>query len=200
MSKAFLLICFFFKTLTSLVFAQAGDSLLNIHEQTFYSLQSALTNPNQVYKLKLRNEKLTVFPEEIFLFKNLRELDLSKNKIREIPPEIVKLTRLELLDLSKNQIEAFIREICFLPELKVLRMSRNNLISIPSEIENLHALEVLDLWDNDLTGFPESLSKLEKLKVFDLRGILINSKEQKRIEEILPDTKIYFSPSCNCGF
>ena len=200
MSKAFLLICFFFKILTSFVFAQEGDSLLNMQEQTFYSLQSALLNPNQVYKLNLRNEKLTVFPEEIFLLKNLKELDLSKNKIREIPPEIDKLSRLELLDLSKNQVEVFTKEICFLPELRVLRMSRNNLISIPFEIENLRALQVLDLWDNDLVDFPESLSKLEKLKAFDLRGILINSKEQKRIEELLPNAKIYFSPSCNCGF
>ena len=110
------------------------------------------------------------------------------------------LNHLEVLDLSKNKIVKFVKEICLLKNLKTLRLNRNELDGIPPEIENLKGLETLDLWDNNLVDFPDNLSKLEQLKVFDLRGVLIDKKSQIHIEELLPNTKIYFSPSCNCGF
>lgn len=200
MNKALIVIVFLIIGSTSLALPQSMDSVEVKDYPFYYTLESALKEPEKVYRLRLQNKKLDSIPKEIFQFKNLRQLDLSKNKIKEVPPEIGNLKQLEILDLSKNEIEVFTKEICFLPNVTILRMSRNNLVNIPAEIENLQKLEVLDLWDNDLAGFPESLSKLESLKSFDLRGILIDIKDQRRIEEMLPNVKIHFSPSCNCGF
>jgi len=59
--------------------------------KTYTSLESALKNPEQVYRLKLQKQELKDFPKEIFLMKNLRQLDLSKNKIKVIPEEIGQL-------------------------------------------------------------------------------------------------------------
>ncbi len=200
MVKASVLMLVFCLGIITFTFAQNTEVQSEKHDSVFYSLETALKYPEQVYKLKLHNKKLAEIPQEIFNLKNLKVLDLSKNKIQEIPSAIAKLTQLEVLDLSKNKIETFNKEIGQLTNLKILRISRNNLVAIPAEIENLQKLEVLDLWDNDLVGFPDNISKLEMLKVFDLRGILIDAKIQKKIQDMLPNTKIHFSPSCNCGF
>jgi Leucine-rich repeat (LRR) protein len=66
-------------------------------------------------------------------------------------------------------------------------------------IKNLQKLEYLDMWSNNLNSFPESLNELKKLKEFDLRVIQFTKGEKDRIITLLPDTKIHFSSSCNCG-
>ena len=80
MKKIFLLILFYFSV--TIVFSQISllDSL-TINNKEYNNLNEALLNPEKVIVLNLRRSKLTKFPSEIFLFKNLQFLDLSKNKI-----------------------------------------------------------------------------------------------------------------------
>ena len=65
-------------------------------------------------------------------------------------------------------------------------------------MENLESLIYLDMWGNEVIEIPEGMSKLKKLKTLDMRVIEISDIRQKRIMEILPNTKIFFSNSCNC--
>lgn len=180
--------------------AQLPDSVYLAEAITYTSLSEALKTPEKVYKLSLRKNKLEVFPEDILLLTNLRFLDLSRNKIIEIPPGINKLILLEELRLSRNKIEVIPKEVMQLLNLRGLYLNQNYIAALPVEIGNLIKLETLDLWSNDLVGFPDELEKLKNLKKLDLRVILIDDKEQKRIKELLPNTKIHFSPGCNCGY
>ena len=59
-------------------------------------------------------------------------------------------------------------------------------------------LEELQLCDNEIDYIPDEIHNCGTLKVLELRGILFTDEAQKRIIELLPYTKVYFSPSCNC--
>jgi Leucine-rich repeat (LRR) protein len=174
------------------------DSLTLDTVHTFTNLAEALKNPDKVYKLDLRKKKLKEFPREIFQFKNLQYLDLSKNSIKEIPAEIAELTSLQYFNISKNHLESLPAQIGELTQLYYLNANQNDLISLPPQIGKLSKLKYLDLWSNNIEKFPSEMRYLKSLKVLDLRVILIPDAEQERIQQMLPKTKIYFSPFCKC--
>lgn len=189
---------FFLCILLKPVSAQLLDSLQLDTLTAYTSLEAALKEPDKVVKLVLRRAHLKAFPNAIFQFKNLQYLDISKNKITELPDSIFVLKNLQYLICSKTDLERLPKEIGTLSNLKYLNCNQNELELLPPQIGNLQNLEVLDLWSNNLGNLPNSLSNLKSLKVFDLRNILMSDEEQNRIQALLPKTKIYFSPSCNC--
>ena len=79
-------------------------------------------------------------------------------------------------------------------------MNRNHIKNIPNEIENLNQLEKMDLWSNEINYISDNISKLISLKELDLRVIMFSDKEKQRIAKLLPNCKIHFSNSCNCGY
>lgn len=198
--KTFFLPLFFVAALTS----RAQTDTLDEAEEpdtlhTYTSLAEALKHPDAVLYLDLSKQKLKEFPVEIFKFKNLVSLNLSKNKIEVIPVEISGLKKLEELDLSRNKIKVMSLGLFELKRLKRLVINQNLIESIPSEIRKLEQLEYLDMWSNELEFIPNEIGQLKKLKEFDLRNIQINTTDQQRIGKLLPETKIHFSQSCNCG-
>ena len=164
----------------------------------YKSLNGALQQPDSVIRLDLSKQKLKEVPEEIRKFPNLKELNLSKNNIRELPEWIAEFKHLEILDLSNNKLEALPASIGQLSKLGILRLNRNVIETLPAEMGLLVNLQVLEMWDNELVAVPEEMKKLRNLKVFELRGILFTHEEQLQIQDLLPDTRIYFSPHCNC--
>jgi hypothetical protein len=54
------------------------------------------------------------------------------------------------------------------------------------------------MWDNEVSEIPDEIGSLSKLKVFELRGILFTEEEQTRVKNLLSNTQVLFSPSCNC--
>ena len=52
-----------------------------------------MKKPLQITSLNLSNQKLNKWPQEIFLCRNLRKLNLSKNQLDYIPKEISSLTK-----------------------------------------------------------------------------------------------------------
>lgn len=166
----------------------------------YTSLEDALVNPRQVYRLDLSKKKLKTFPQEIFLMINLNELKLEKNKLTEIPTQITGLRYLQRLNCSKNRIEKFIPEICRLTNLVELDLSENYIGQIPDDIRKLKELRKLVLWSNLLHYFPTTLGQLEKLEELDLLHNEMNVHEQDRLKNLLPNTYIHFSPPCNCFF
>lgn len=182
----------------NLCIGQLLDSASLLASPVYDNLQEALQNPDKVYRLDLSRKKLKTFPMEILKFKNLQELDLSKNKLDSLPEQIGTLTNLQVLNVAGNKLLYLPDSIGELKNLKKLAGSRNNLLAFPKRIGDLQNLEIIDMWENDLSVFPEELSKLKKLRWMDLRVIMIDDNEQERIRQLLPKTKIFFSPSCHC--
>jgi Leucine-rich repeat (LRR) protein len=167
-----------------------------------YTLQQALKqDPLRVYKLNLKKSKLSELPEEVYQFKNLNVLDISKNKFKEFPKKIGTFQFLQELYISGNKIEMVTKEIGILVNLKVFEANQNGLVSLPPEIKFLKKLEFMDLWGNDIGSLPHEISELSNsLKELDMRVILMSKAEHEKIKSLLPNTKIKFSKSCNCGF
>jgi Leucine-rich repeat (LRR) protein len=175
------------------------DSLTLDTLTAFTSLEEALKNPEQVIKLELRKKKYKAFPPEIFKFKNLQYLDLNKNNIKEIPPEINQLTSLQYLSIARNNLLELPNEIGALTNLYYLNLNQNDLEALSPTIGNLEKLRNFDLWSNNLSRFPEEMKNMKDLRLLDLRVIMIPDAEQTRIQGLLPNTKIFFSPYCKCA-
>ena len=181
------------------LFAQMLDSASLANSPVFTLMEEALQNPEKVYRLKLRKKKFKIFPVDVLKFNNLQELDISKNQIKELPKELDKLQNLQVLNVSCNKLSQLPNSIGKLKNLKKIIAFKNDITGLPVQIGELEKLEVLDLWSNEMEFFPDELAKLKNLKFFDLRVILMNDEEQDRIRQMLPNTKIYFSPSCKCA-
>lgn len=192
---------FIFISISLEVNAQAfeKEALDTIKELT---LEQALKiDPLKVYKLSLKKMKLNELPEEIYNFKNLQTLDASRNKLIYFPRKISVFPYLQELNFSNNKIPSIPEELGLLTELKTLILNQNELTSLPSEISNLKKLTFLDVWGNDIGFLPAEIELLSgSLKEIDMRVILMSPEEHKKIKELLPETKIHFSKSCNCGF
>lgn len=184
----------------STVNAQLLDSLGFATAKIYTNLQQAMQEPLKVYRLHLVHQKIDSIPTAIFQFKNLQDLDLSRNRIKEVNERLGELQNLQYLNLSRNKIEVLPTSIGNLINLKKLIANQNEIVAIPVQIGQLKKLEVLDLWSNELSFFPDQLVEIkDNLRRMDLRAILINGAEQERIQNMLPNTKIYFSPDCKCG-
>ncbi len=186
-------------SLTLSASAQLLDSTKLSKARMYKSLTAALNNPDSVYRLSLKREKLKEIPPEVFTLPNLQELDLSANKLKSIPPEIAKLKKLQKLDLSKNKIDTVPPEFGELENLWSLVISQNYIASLPPEFAKLQKLRYLDMWSNEIDEFPPEMAKMKNLEWIDLRTINIWDEQQDAIQELLPNALIYFSPSCNCG-
>jgi Leucine-rich repeat (LRR) protein len=182
----------------------AQNTLLDSVSLALYNeytdLKEALKQPDQVLKLSLRKQGLKEFPKEVLQLKNLQYLDLSKNKIESLPDSIIQLKQLQVLIVSKNELVALPNTIGGLSNLRYFKAGQNKIARIPFSFGSLENLEYLDFWDNELDYFPESLNKLTNLAVMDLRNILISQENQNYIQGLLPNTKIHFSPACQCAW
>jgi Leucine-rich repeat (LRR) protein len=150
-------ICLLFAFVT---FGQAqshSSKLLPISElekqRWYYSLEEALQNREQVYKLSLAGQKLKEFPMEILTLPNLQVLNLSHNRIDSLPPEIKYLKKLQVLNLHDNRLKAIPYEMGDLKSLKQLYLSRNRIVYFPITFCSLKQLEYLDISFNHLSLF-----------------------------------------------
>lgn len=167
--------------------------------KVFTNLEKAKIQPDSVFRLKLRRKKLTEIPSEVFLFKNLRELDLGNNRISVLPPQIAELKKLEILRLERNKLTTIGKSIGDLKSLRYLDLGLNHILSLPYEIGELDSLEFLQIWGNEITALPPSVTKLERLKWLDMRAIILTASEREEILEQFPSTEVFLSPDCNCG-
>ena len=174
------------------------DSVSLLNQRVYKNLTVALQNPDSVFILDLSKKKLKEFPADIFKLKNLQVLNLSRNEIKELPAEISTLANLQKLNLSNNDLKSLPASMGDLSNLTFLGLNRNVIESLPPEMGKLKNLEVLEMWDNELSEIPDELKGMYNLREWELRGILFTDEEQNRIRSLLPDARIYLSPSCNC--
>ena len=167
-----------------------------------YNLEKALEqDPLKVYQLNLKKNKLTVLPDEIFQFENLQVLNLKSNKFETFPKNVTNFKYLQVLNITANKIQTIPKELGQLIYLKQFIAASNDISSITSEIKKLKELTLLNLWGNNISHLPIEIQDLkDNLKEIDMRVIVMNNTEHKKIQELLPKTKIRFSESCGCGF
>ena len=166
----------------------------------YTSIEQALLNPDSVFRLNLRGQRLKHVPKEVFtLFPFLLDLDLSRNRLKELPDSLWMLARVKRLNLSKNQIETLPPSLGRMEHLEELVISQNELTSLPGSIGRLERLRMIDAWSNNLDELPESMAYMPALEVIDMRVIMMHYDKQERINELLPNVKVYMSEGCNCN-
>ena len=174
--------------------SQSLDSTLFNRE--FYSLDEALENPENVFRLNLSNQNLQIsdtvwskftnlqylslkndhlkqIPTGIGYLKNLRVLDLSGNDFKVLPSTFINLTNLQELFLNDDkylQFEKNIPILSVLPNLKSLHIENDGLKSLPKSISNLSQLESLYLNDNQFKQLPIELMGLKSLQYVDFQN------------------------------
>lgn len=172
--------------------------LNDIKEYT--SLAAALQQPDSVIRLNLKGKKLKEVPAEVFTaFPFIEELNLSRNQLKHLPDGLGNLKWLRRLDVSKNKIEDLPATIGRCQRLEELVINQNELTTLPDSIGRCARLRMIDAWSNNIDRLPATMTELKDLAVIDLRVIVMHYDEQKRINELLPDVKIYMSEGCNCN-
>jgi Leucine-rich repeat (LRR) protein len=133
------------------------------------NLAEALKNPTFYKSARFTNAGLTEFPEQIFLFPNIEELDMSGNSLTALPARLTELKQLKELHVNKNKLTSLGSEITMCSKLEVLQIQNNPLESISKEIGKMASLREitigeiakncvipLELW---------SLTNLTKIKI-----------------------------------
>jgi len=165
----------------------------------FYSIASALKEPDQVYRLQLTKKKYKELPEEIRQFKNLNALDIGKNKLKVLPAWLGELKYMQEFRAPQNKLQEMPAVVCQWPHLKRLDLHQNEITGLIPCMGDLAEVVSLDLWSNDLEDFPEELKGMTALRFMDLRAIQFEMPEMEHIQGLVPKAKIYFSQPCNCG-
>ena len=70
----------------------------------YHSLESALREPDKVYRLQLTRKKLKEVPPEIRQLKNLNALDLGRNKLKDLPEWLGELAYLQEFSAPQNKL------------------------------------------------------------------------------------------------
>lgn len=164
----------------------------------FRSLESAMENPEAVYRLDLSKQKLTEVPVEIGKLKNLQELHLDKNKIELVPDFLAQLRYLQVFTAGQNKIDSIAPAFWTLRNLRRLDLHDNFVTEIPEAVENLKELRLLILWDNPINNYPNELGELSNLEHLDLLNNVMSFDTQERLLSLLPKCNIIMSVPCRC--
>ena len=111
-ASASVVLCTAGASYTQLLTPPALDSV-----RTFRSIESAMKNPEQVYRLDLSGQKLRTIPEEVKQLRNLNALTLNRNKLKELPDWLGELSNMQELGLHRNKLVHFPEVICQLTHL-----------------------------------------------------------------------------------
>lgn len=112
---------------------------------TLSNLQEAIKNPTYYKSARFSNSGLTDFPEQIFLFPNIEELDISWNALTVLPARLNELKHLKELHVNRNQLTSLGSEIILCSKLEVLQIQDNPLQSISKEIGKMAALREITI-------------------------------------------------------
>ncbi|MFM1875716.1 MAG: hypothetical protein RL266_1453 [Bacteroidota bacterium] len=110
--------------------AMEGIDVFFADEGFYDNVADAAENADSVLylDLSLQSPKLTSIPAGVFLFVNLKYLELGFNQIASINPQISKLENLEVLGLSGNKyLKSIAEEVFLLPKLKELHLKDTGL-------------------------------------------------------------------------
>ncbi len=155
-------------------------------------------HPDTIFGISFKKKRLSILPEELKLFTQIKILDLSKNKLEKLPAFITNFSQLEDLNIEKNKFIHFPIIIYQLSSLRYLRMGANSFERIPTGIDNLTKLEYLDLYDCPIKSLPESMVNLKNIRKIDFTGIRFSPSFQKSWINKMPEVELVFDAPCDC--
>lgn len=121
------------------------------HQRMYDNLDSALADPDNVYKLTLTDQKLKTLPEGFGTLKNLQVLNITNCKLKVLPAEIRECKNLQVVSLYNNKLRALPAEMRELKQLEVLYLGNNRLLEIPNWFGTMTKLRRLDISRNAIT-------------------------------------------------
>jgi Leucine-rich repeat (LRR) protein len=192
MKKKTLSVLFVFMALCQMAEGQSANPATA--NKVFSSLEEALVNPENVYRLNLSNQKVFI-PDSVWSkFSNLEYLSLKDDHLKQVPAGIGNLKSLKVLDLSGNdfkvlpasfkglvnlqelylndeknfQLEKNIPVLSALPSLKSLHLENDGLKTLPGNILALSHLESLYLNNNKFKQVPKQVKGMKNLNYLDI--------------------------------
>ena len=161
----------------------------------FKDIETALKTPEKVTRLNLQWIKsIDRIPKEVFLFKNLKELQFAVNpNLKNNLDGLGKLTQLEKLVISTSNTTIIPDSIKYLKELKSLAIQHNGITEIPECICELKKLEYLYLNSNLIEKIPDCLRSLKNIEYLDLSGNRLSDNKIIELGSYLPALKINYS-------
>jgi Leucine-rich repeat (LRR) protein len=168
MKNAFLIILLVavaFCTATAQPVAKDDHPLLNTtqldNQRWYYDLDSALANPDNVYKLSLIDQKIKTLPEDFGKLRNLQILNLSNCKLKALPLEIKDCKNLTMISLYGNKLKFLPAEMRELKNLEILYLGNNKLFELPQWFGTMTKMRRLDVSRNPLT--PADVSNAKRM-------------------------------------
>lgn len=166
----------------------------------FYTLEELKgSNPDTVYAISLKKMKLTALPKELFLFKNLKYLNLERNEIADVLP-IGEFKHLIYLNLGKNKLQNFPVSVCQLLELEDLVVNRNEFSYVPPCISACTNLRRIDFWETPVRELPKEMSAIKTLELIDFSGVKMNPTGHKALINQFPGVKLELDTPCDCMY
>jgi Leucine-rich repeat (LRR) protein len=143
--------------------------------------------PPHVTSLKVYNNALTQFPDEILQLRRLESLEINANLLTSVPASITLLFALRTLHMQHNHIRDLPPEIGMLTRLTSMYVHGNRLKELPLEMSLCTQLR--DLWTQD-NPMRRPFVDVHEIPLPDvLRALDIMRISHRRRElEILPST------------
>ncbi|KAF2896758.1 hypothetical protein ILUMI_09418 [Ignelater luminosus] len=133
------------------------------------SLPKTFTQSSKLREMNLSGNQLTMFPEQLLDFPNMKYLYLGSNQILNISKNIGKLKNLQILSLGGNELKEVPITLGQLHTLQALVLCDNKIESLPANIANLKQLKSLLLHKNCLRTLPPAIIGLKNLTELSLR-------------------------------
>jgi len=148
-----------------------------------------MREPELVYHIDLRNQRLTKFPEQLYKFPNLRSIILSDNNLQKVEIKPNAFQNVVLLDLANNRINEFSIGKSSLTFIKKLNLDNNQLILFPQLGNFNFIVEELYLRYNFIAHIPEgelfpSTLKFLYLDNNPLKNHTVIFREGKQLETL----------------
>jgi len=176
----------------------SGKSFAQPDSIRFYTLSELVgANPDTICALSFRKQKLTVLPEQLFQYRNLKYLDLEKNAISDLS-RLGELNQLVYLNLGKNNLDNFPVCVCQMPFLEELVVSRNFFSYVPPCIEFCSQLRKIDFWETPVSSLPIEMQSLKMLEFMDFSGVRMNPRTQKILKQQYPHVRMSLDAPCDC--
>ncbi|MFQ3326206.1 MAG: Leucine-rich repeat (LRR) protein, partial [Salibacteraceae bacterium] len=148
-----------------------------------------MREPELVYHIDLRNQRLTTFPEQLYKFPNLRSIILSDNNLQKIEIKPNTFQNVVMLDLANNKINEFSIGKNSLTFIKKLNLDNNQLILFPQLGNFNFIVEELYLRYNFIAHIPEgelfpSTLKFLYLDKNPIKNHIVIFREGKQLETL----------------
>ncbi|KAJ6249669.1 hypothetical protein M0813_17092 [Anaeramoeba flamelloides] len=144
----------------------ASFQLINFKKDVTMFFQSFPSIVNSLKHLKLCNNSLGTFPNEILHLTNLLSLDLSSNAISKIPDKINSLKQLTWLNLSQNDINKIPATLGDLKSLTYLNLNHNSSPKYKAHLEKFKSFRVYTPFDENEHYPYQSFFRYKKIQEF----------------------------------